>query len=647
NYFTLFIRDASVYGGSHFNTFDSSVSQKRTLRLDHGWNAVKKDFNPTLNYNDWEKDLAQLGNGALTPPGRVYLGQDVNSLMQAGPAVLVRPTNGAKLLFGNNLDSNTQLFSQMNAQENFFLRFDVPWVGLKKYVNDFMELQGQTKTDKGKFLKFLTGSKWNDDTKIRLFNLGAGDELTEPTTNGPPSFINCFQSYSVHTGQLVSQTPGGRASSEGEMKYRLMPELNKSGLDVFGMAPPTPPLAPLGGADFSKLSPTLVYGPAMRQYFRGVQIHPKGGQPFEMPFIATNGPILSMIPGLKGNTKLTATQARDLFELAGVTKEFCDKIYQNWELLPDEMRELDNYGNFMSDSGVELYNRGLGNFLQRLQKKQSEYEGPLKDHLGGFLENFPYPYGALPAGLDTVIRGSPMLEFYEGPLWYALPDAYSSYLLDFYFIPRSTEDFFRGRTTVAVGGESYDRFQFKYINNVQAYRTGANNQTLELNGILALNDSEPLGLRNLKFKGHGIIYSSPMMGGGKVVIAGDLVGAETPIDGSFNSSVGNDLLTIIAPQIVIETSYAQSGRCYVEANLISVSEPIQVVGDKPVTIKGTVVTPFLNLEEHFKVPGENVIIYNPLNGIWRNVMPSLMDKQYVAKIVTGGVGKFDWKYERE
>jgi len=647
NYFTLFVKDASVFGGSHFNTFDSSVVQKNTLVLDHGWNAIKKDFNPTLGFNDWEKDLAQLGNNALTPPGRVYLGQDLDTFMRFGPKVLVRPTNGAKLLFGNNLDSNTQLFSQMNAQENFFLRFDVPWMGLKDYVNNYMELQGQKKTDKGKVWAFLTGSKWNNNVKLRLFNLGAGDELTEPTTSGPPSFINCFQSYSVHTGQLINQAPGGRASSEGEMQYRMMPEVNRSGLDVFGMAPPTPPLAPLGGADFSRLSPTLVYGPALRQYFRGVQIHPEGGEPFEMPFIATNGPVISMMPDVKPNSKLTATQARDLFELAGVTKEFCEKIYRNWDLLPDEMKELNNYGNFMSDSGVELYNRGLANFLQRLQKRQAEYEGPLKDHIGGFLENYPYPYGALPSGFDSIVRGSPMLEFYEGPLWFALPDAYSSYLLDFYFIPRSTEDFFRGRTTVAIGGESYDRFEFKYINNVQAYRTGVVNQTLELNGILALNDSEPLGLKNLRFKGHGIIYSSPMMGGGKVVIAGDLVGAETPIDGSFNSSVGNDMLTIVAPQIVIETSHAQSGRCYVEANLISVSEPLQVVGDKPVTIKGSVVTPFLNLADHFRCPGENIIVYNALNGIWRNIMPSLMDQQYVAKIVTGGVGKFDWKYERE
>jgi hypothetical protein len=581
NYFTLYVRDASVYGGSHFNTYDSSVVQKNNLRLDNGWNAIKKDFNPVMNFSDWEKDLAKLGNDSLTPPGRVYLGQDLNSLGRAGPAVMIRPTNGAKLLFGNNLNSNTQLFTQMNAQENFFLKFDVPWMGLKDYVSDYMVLQGQSKTEKNKFMKFLTGSKWNNKAQIRLFNLGAGDELTEPTTNGPPSFINCFQSYSVHTGQMITQTRGGRNSDEGEMKYRLMPELNKSGFDPFGTAPPTPPLAPLGSADFSKLSPTLIYGPAMRQYFRGVQIKPEGGTPFELPFIATNSPILAMIPDFKANKKMTATQARDLFELAGVTAEFCEKIYNNWELLPEEMKELNNYGNFMSDSGVELYNRGLGNFLQRLNKKQDEYNGPLKSHLGGFLENFPYPFPLPSADFGDVVQGSPMREFYEGPLWYALPDPYSSYLLDFYFIPRSTEDFFRGRTTVAVGGESYDRFQFKYINNVQAYRTGANNQTLELNGILALNDSEPLGLRNLKFKGHGIIYSSPMMGGGKVVIAGDLVGAGTAIDGSFNSSVGSDLLTIIAPQIVIETSYAQSQRCYVEANLISVSEPLQVIGDKP------------------------------------------------------------------
>ena len=46
---------------------------------------------------------------------------------------------------------------------------------------------------------------------------------------------------------------------------------------------------------------------------------------------------------------------------------------------------------------------------------------------------------------------------------------------------------------------------------------------------------------------------------------------------------------------------------------------------------------------------ENVIIYNPLNTIWRDTRgnPGLLESMYVAKIVTGGVGKFDWKYERQ
>jgi hypothetical protein len=656
NYFTLYVKDASVYGGSHFNTFDSAVKQKKLLRLDNGWNSFRRDFNATT-HTDWEKELAQRGNNAFVPPGRVFLGQDMNSLMQAGPAVLLRSTNGAKLLFGDNLNSNIEKFTQMNAQENFFLRLDVPWTGLENYVNDYMTYQGQQKTEKG----FLGLGSWGNKTKIRVFNVGSGKELLSAADDGPPSFFNCFETYRRHTQLLISQTPGGITSSEGMMKSRLMPELELSGLDVFGNAPPVGALGSRNGADFTKISPTIVYGPAMRQYFRGVQIHPDGGDPVELPFVATNSPIIGMVEGnISGGTNLTATQAKQLFVHAGLVdtpdqNEFIDKLYKNWPLLPKGFNELDRYGNFMSDSGVELYNKGLANFLTRLRYqggKPEEYEGPLKDYMGGFMENPPYPYDKIPKGMENVIGQSPMREYYEGPIWHALPDAYSTYLLDFYFIPRSTEDFFRGRTTVAVGGTSYDRFEFKYINNVQAYRSGANNQTLELNGILALNDSEPLGLRNLKFRGHGIIYSSPMMGGGKVVVSGDLLGIDTD-ENAIHSSVGNNLLTIIAPQIVIDTTAAQGSRCYVEANLISVSEPLVVKGDKPITIKGTVVTPFLNLEEHFNTqknaldPEENVIVYNARNAIWRNVKPTIFNQMFVAKIVTGGVGKFDWKYERE
>lgn len=642
NYFTLYVKDASVYGGSDFNTFPSSVEQKQFLRLDHGWNSIRKDFNPTVGFDDWERDLAKNGNNALTPPGRVFLGQNLDSYRQAGPAVLLRSTNGSKGLFTGNLDSDVQKFTQINAQENFYLQFDVPWMGLRDYVDKYMVMQTSNEADAGWF------RSWNNDTKIRLFNVGAGQILLESYTGGPPSFINSFKSFDVHTKTLVSQTQGGITSAEGLMKSRLMPDLDRSGLMVFGHAPPLDNIEPLSRADFSKLSPTIVYGPAARQYFRSVQLQPPGGEPFELPFIDVDLH-LKAFPGLDDGSTLTATQARDLFIMAGVPDTFSEKIMKNWDLLPKPLKQMKRYKEFKSDSGTELYNKGLGNFLNRLRSKKAVYgkdNEPLEPFMGGFMENPPYPYDKIPKGMDGAISNSPMQEFYEGPITYALPDPGNSYLLDFYFIPRSTEDFFRGRTTIAVGGISYDRFEFKYINNVQAYRSGANNQTLELNGVLALNDSEPLGLRNLKFRGHGVIYSSPMMGGGKVVIAGDLLGVDTD-ENAISSSIGNHMLTIIAPQIVIDTTSAQGGRCYVEANLISVTEPLIVKGDKPITIKGTVVTPYLNLREHFSTPGENVIVYNALNGIWRNVMPSIMDKQYVAKIVTGGVGKFDWKYERE
>ena len=160
------------------------------------------------------------------------------------------------------------------------------------------------------------------------------------------------------------------------------------------------------------------------------------------------------------------------------------------------------------------------------------------------------------------------------------------------------------------------------------------------------------------------------MGGGKVVIDGNLLGADTYLNTSegkddelanyFPTQIGQNMLTIIAPQIIIKTDNAPGERCYVEANLISLSEGIIATGSKPVTIKGTVATPFLDMQRYMpsitekfqgrKVPEskrENVIIYNPLNGIWRDKKHrDILNKLYVAKIVTGGVGKFEWKYEK-
>lgn len=675
NYFTLFVRDASVYGGSHFNTFESSAGYHSMsgLRLDHGWNSISPGFDPT-DYDYWEEMLSRIAptpsgsSSAPTPPGRVYLGQDLDSYRMAGPGVFIRSANGVKLLFpGDDLNPNVEIMTQMNARENLFLLFDVlPWTGLRRYVNNYMELQGQERTKEG---RIFTG--WSNDHEIRVFNVGAGRELMVATTDGPPSFRNSFMTYHSHTRDQIHAAPGGINSDEGEMRNRLMPELGKSGLQVFGSAP-LPRHAnpsPRGPADFSKLSPTLVYGSALRRYFRAVEVKPDGGDPIELAFVDPDNDFVKNYleaEGIRLRDELNATQAAIIFRAMmfgevsrgsinpADVESFVEPIVRNWDLLPDGLKRLDNYTEFMSNEGTELYNTGLGHFIQRLRGSKDKYDGDLKPFMSYFLEGYPYPYNPqmVDRDLEQIIRNNPMREFYEGPLWEALPDRFNSYLLDFYFIPRSTEDFFRGRMTVPIGGESYDRFVFKYIDNPQEYLGGANEQVLELNGILTLNDSEILGLRNLRFRGNGIIYSSPMMGGGQVLIAGHLAGVDTALDDSFNSTIGNGMLTIVAPHIVIDTSHADGDICYVEANLISVAQPLQVIGDKPVHIKGTVVTPFLNLEEHFQnlqgldPPAENVIIYNALNGIWRNKMPELMNQRYVAKIVSGGVGKFEWSYER-
>ncbi len=647
NYFTLFVRDASVGGNSNFNTYPSSILQNQRLRLDNGWNFVKANFDPVRDYSGsdgWEDMLSRTGEKAVTPPGRVFLGQDLNTFSNTGTSVYIRSTNGAKLLFGSNddYDPNENVKYMMNGQDNAFLLFDVPWTGMKNYVKKYMVLQGQEKTKDG--ILWFTG--WGNKNQVRIFNVGSGKELLESVPNGPPSFINCFKSYEAYTGTMVGQYEQGTA--ERLFMERMTPNLELSGFHPFGVALPTSATnyMPKSGADFSKVSPTLIYGPAVRQYFRAVQLKiDKTGEEIELPYV--NDSIFNML-GIEDDKEMNATQAKMLFLNAGVPIDHVNKLIKNWNDFPEGLHEYKKYKNFMSDSGMELYNKGLAHFLNRIQDKQEEYKGKLKDYMGGYLESAPYPYGSVPSDMGTVIGQSPMREFYEGALSYALPgDLAQAFLMDFYFIPRSTEDFFRGRKTVAIGGVAYDRFFYKYVDNVQSYMSGANNQTLELNGILALNDSDDLALRNLRYRGHGIIYSSPGMMGGDIAIKGDFLSVDTPDEAALESSLGNHLITIIAPQIAINTEQAQGNRCLVEANLISVCRPLIIKGPKPITIKGTVVTPYLDLKQHLpEVDQENVIIYNPLNGIWRNQRPELMDSMYVAKIVTGGVGKFDWKYER-
>ena len=690
NYFTFFVRDASVVGGSDFNVYGSTKCgiNKYGLRLDNGWKFINPDFDPTnpefyKGTHGWEDMLSRIGEEACTPPGRVFLGQDLDTMNTSGgqSSVIIRSTNGQKLLFENDIDTNEFQYrvSRMNGQENPYLLFDVPWTGMKDYVKKFMELQGQEKTTKRGTILSLGGLLvgWNNKNKLRIFNVGSDIVLNEGFDGGtPPSFYNCFHSYVVYTQKMIDAIGD---ETEKELMKRFVPEVSYSGFHPFGTAtvPDDDKADYLQPADFYKLSPTLIYGPAQRQYFRAVEfkINNDDKKVIQLPYVSDEAFDMLIDPTsgkqLKEDDKLTASQAKLLFDLAGVDKRTYEPILNLWEDkdFPKELHEFEKYKNFMSDSGSELYNKGLANFLDKIKKDGIEehnkkgYEGVLKDFMNGYLESYPYPYGSIPEGMNTIISQCPVREYYEGPISYAMPNAYATYLYDFYFIPRCTEDFFRGRTTVAIGGKQYDRFVYKYIDNPQTYGLDNGNHTMELNGILALNDSDPLLLDRLKYRGNGIIYSSPMMGGGKVVINGDLLCEDTDVN-TFDTEYSKNMLTIIAPQIYIDTSKASGNRCYIEANLISTSEPLIASGTKPITVKGTVVTPYFNLKYHFpNLKGltgenenapvkktadelENVIIYNPMNGIWRNEKPDLLDQMYVAKIVTGGVGKFEWKFER-
>ncbi|OIP31728.1 hypothetical protein AUK22_00755 [bacterium CG2_30_54_10] len=648
NYFTLFVKDATIFGGSFFNPWKSNVGeQQKNLRLDNGWTSIpgQQGFDAIRDVSYWEKALAMSGATSQVPPGRVYLGQDPSA--QLPPSIILQSTNGTKLLTDHPSDGPSK-FSQINGQENFFLKFDIDWIGMKDYVKKFMALQGQEKTKEG---WLFTG--WDNATKIRIRNVGSGYELVDNKTSlGEPTFVNAMQSFNNFRSTRIKSS---KSSDEVKMMQRLYPEVDKSGLDLFGQVRCVPPLRPSGGTIESRdLSPTLVYGPVWREYYRITSLE-KGGQRLELPFIGTepssdgSPPLIPLPPGIDRGKKLAASQAEFLFEVFGVPKPHVDNLAANWNNLPDGITEIKKYEKFMSNAGVEPYNMGLGNFINRLADRKDVYSGPLEAHLLPFLANEPYQ--GMPGALSPVVSQSPMREFYEGDLWWALPDPMSAYLMDFYFIPRSTEDFFRGRTTISVGGTSYDRFEFKYINDVRSYRSGAKNQTLELSGILALNDSDPLVLKNLNFRGKGVIYSSPMMGGGPIVIAGDFKPAGATSGGAGAGANGanpdRDMITLIAPQILIDTTNAAADPCYIEANLMSVFEPLIIKGNKSVMIKGTVVCPRLNLDETFQESPGGVIIYNPLNSIWRKDVPSLMDEMYVAKIVTGGVGKFDWKYEHD
>jgi hypothetical protein len=698
NYFTLFVKNGTPVGpggqgstGSKFNVWTSQNGvQQKSLVLDHGWRSIpgKEGFDAIKDNSYWEEQLAKLGNEAAVPPGRVYLGEDpevaLNSRGQLAPyvpSILLQSTNGTKLLRDRPTDRDTNYL--INAQENLFVRPDVDWMGMKTFVKDVMKQQ----TDMEGVKKGVIFSPWSNDFKIRILNIGAGQEISQEWYNDVPAFNNALGSYKALLKNRYLK-PGGIPT---ELIDRFYPEVDKSGLDLFGYARPNSNIDPAGGAiDSGTLSPTLVYGPVGRIYYRIVSIGdknagPNSGERLELPYVGvpqsadeaktqfeSDQVMVPMPPNLFGK-KLTATEASLIFSASAVggvggqgsqanPSDYLKKFTDGWEkLIPEPLREVDKDGvlqmtKFMSNQGSENYNNGLANFLLKVRKEAPDktYEGLLKPFMMGFLAN--QAVAGTPGDLQNVCSKSPMQEFYLGDLFYALPDEMNSYLMDFYFIPRSTEDFFRGRTTVSVGGMSRDRFVHKYINDARAYEGGAPNQVLELNGVLALNDPAELHLNNLLFRGRGVIYSSPMMGGGNVKISGNFLPAAAKSGSTNAPGVTNaddpDMITIIAKKITIDTGATTSDPCFVQANLISVSEPLQIIGDKKVTIKGTVACPYMNLETMFpnSDPGRDgggTILYNSLNTNWRLNKTGMMNDMYVGKIVTGGVGKFEWTYEHK
>ena len=657
NYFTLYVKDGSSVQ-SDFNTWSSSVGdQPKCVTLDNGWTTLpdKSDFDAAKQYDWWERELAITGSKARVPPGRVYIGNDPSTPIQ-NQASIVQTTNGTKLLTDHPSDGPAKL-SHINGQENLFLKFDLPfgngaplatnWVGLKDFVKEYMANMGRQKTKEG---WIFTG--WDNNVKVRIRNIGAGKELTDNEWEGVPAFSNALESYNRYFN-FRKQNSG----LPPDMAKRTFTDADKSGLHLFGYAPPIGRPQTSGGAiDTKQLSPTLVYGAVFRKYFSILSLKLTNGDEVALPYLGTNPDEngKDALPVSSRDNELTATEASMLFDTAGIKNPFKDRLLAAWPQLPGEMRKIKKFENFMSMSAMEFYNQGLVNFLNRMRDvKDGKYDGPLKSHVIAPLANDKY--AGVPGDVDNIIAGSPMREYFEGDLWHAMPDDMSAYLMDFYFIPRATEDFFRGRTTISVGGQAFDRFDFKYVNETRAYLSGVKNQVLELNGLLALNDPDNLVLRSLMFRGHGVIYSSPMMGGGPVVISGDFfpataVTVEAAQKGMPTDFDHTDMMTIVAPEIYINTDDSKGDPCYVEANLISVKAPVKAVSlsrgkVKKVFIRGTVACPYLRLDEAF--PGGAQIAYNPLNSIWRIDKPELINSMYVGKIVSGGVGKFEWKYEHE
>ncbi|MBI3037550.1 hypothetical protein HYY75_00665, partial [bacterium] len=118
-------------------------------------------------------------------------------------------------------------------------------------------------------------------------------------------------------------------------------EVEKSGLDLFGAAPLAPPPKAMGGAIETRyLSPTLVYGPVWRIYYRVVTVRKPeiknidGNQTLDLPFIGTepppDGSPLPIPIGIDRGKKMNATEASMIFGLFKIPQKFLDNFVLNY-----------------------------------------------------------------------------------------------------------------------------------------------------------------------------------------------------------------------------------------------------------------------------------------------------------------------------
>ncbi|NLM17426.1 MAG: hypothetical protein GX221_06885 [Candidatus Riflebacteria bacterium] len=692
NFFTLYIKELN---DSNLNPFPSAVGyQQAMLRLDNGWNFFKV---PKMSSNESAAAafagnfIDLLNNDLQVPIGKVYLGRygdalpDSKAAFTSGnpaPPFPLQVVNSNKTHMKDAYQFNTSLGKEFMGADLLLAPPDINGDNLVTQEPDFKKfLQMQIARNpaiKGVSYKDEPKDSWKHQFYARYY--GSGDELL--VNYGLPAQTAFFTLWPTDLEKLRKETKKDGITEDLAKKF--FPPLNVSGFHPFGTAlhlykgDPAHHKVPI----YEHFSPTYIFGNVSAKFFQASFFVPAPGTDSAPDPQFQDGIMLPYVVLGEGDREVSLNKLKEILknkykisESGSVVETAIFTHFEKaWSLLPKELKTPVGYRTVMSQPVDLDYNSTLLNVRANLLSTPEyvlDYANPSV--------TFDPSSNPLKYKLGEISLSGGIGDYFKGNLYDALP-SYAPFMFDFYFLNRATEDMLRGRTTVAQGGNSIDRFQTKYM---------PEQDLLSMSGILVLNDSTPLILANaknksepLKYRGRGVIYSSPAMMSGPVVIEGSLLPYDLPGDfeGSLNSVASNQLLTIVAPQIIIDTTSAPGDRCYVYANLISVEQPLHVKGNKPITIIGSVATPNLDLLYNLP-PGsnetassgssrpssltqteldnivanagydrnkvfDNVIIFNPRNVRGAAQKDEVYRDLYVAKVVTGGVGKYTWNYTR-